>query len=71
MKLLDTQYANAAFYGMRNDGRGIFAQPAASEGAVERRYELMNLIDLEAFVSVVDRGSIVAAAAGPLSRSRL
>jgi hypothetical protein len=36
MKLLDTQYANAAFYGMRNDERGILVEAGASERAVER-----------------------------------
>jgi hypothetical protein len=36
MKLLDTQYANTAFYGMRNDEQGIFVEPGASEADVER-----------------------------------
>jgi hypothetical protein len=36
MKLLDTQYANAAFCGMRINEPGIFAEPGASERAGER-----------------------------------
>src|ERR1700761_4979296 len=40
-----------------------WGRAGASENTCARGQELMNLIDLEAFVSVVDRGSIVAAAA--------
>src|SRR5271155_1901807 len=59
MKLYDIQYARRAYCG----GVHVFGSHSAKRTHPTLCGGFMNLIDLEAFVSVVDHGSIVAAAA--------